>query len=536
MIPMLKNVKSKNRIQKLYFVGINKNDMVTDNEIVDGYNLDTNNLPAMSPRKPKEVLIGTIITPNGFTLYKDKVAYQDGALLMYDGSSLGAIADSFKSFETFNKELIIMPDKKYFDGTTLDSLQGTIYIERGDLDEDGIVILDENKVRTRGHIMVVGGETLTFSNTESYDHDVYEFDKDFEFIKVTTGLVGSKTVQSDTEYVKMVLVGSDVNVSLTVNTTKGYPSEGELPNVISVVEHYNRLFGIKENSIYASAWSDKDNWAYFQGLDNDSWAIDTRSAGDFLAITNYQNHVVFFKENEMMELYGYNPSDFQLQKISEVGAINQQSVCEYNSVLYFISKDDIYAYSGGIPRSISEKLNIDTIEDGAITASKDKVYVSFTQNGTDYTNYVYDIKNGAWLPLDTKQILQFKKYKGEIYALTVDGNIEKYDSGVESILWGFTTKKYNDGSYNNKVTTKMRFRMKMEYNSLIKIFIKYDQGEWELKESITNFDDKEDQKLLQIVLAPQRHQIFQIKLECHGKSIIWGEREVYEVGDRNVKT
>jgi len=535
MIPMLKNVKSKNRIQKLYFVGINKNDIVSDNEIVEGYNLDTDNLPAMSPRKPRKVLFGNLADPNGFKLYKDKVAYQDGFMFHYDGISWGTTR-TFKSFEIFNKELITMPDKTYFDGTELKDLQGTIYIERGDLDEDGIVILDEDKVRTRGHIMVVGGETITFTNSEDYTHDVYQFDKDFGFIKARYEMTMTEILEDDTEYVKIVMNGSDVNISLTVNTTKGYPSEGELPNVISVVEHYNRLFGIKENSIYASAWSDKDNWAYFQGLDNDSWAIDTRSAGDFLAITNYQNHVVFFKEDEMMELYGYNPSDFQLQKIAEVGAINQQSVCEYNSVLYFISKDDIYAYSGGIPRQISEKLNIDSIENGAIIANKDKVYVSFTQNGTDYTNYVYDIRNGAWLPLDTKQILQFEKYEGKVYALTAEGNIEKYNSGVESILWGFTTKEYNDNSYNNKVTTKIRFRMKMEYNSMIKIFIKYDQGEWELKESFTNFDNEEDQKLLQIVLAPQRHQIFQIKLECHGKSIIWGEREVYEVGDRNVKT
>ena len=123
----------------------------------------------------------------------------------------------------------------------------------------------------------------------------------------------------------------------------------------------------------------------------------------------------------------------------------------------------------------------------------------------------------------------------KVYALTVDGEIIKYSSGTERISWGFTTKEFNDASFNNKVTTKIRLRMKIEHNSLVKVYIRYNQGAWELKDTYTNFDN-DDYKTTKIVLAPQRHQIFQIKVECKGNSIIWGEREVYEVSDRNVKT
>jgi hypothetical protein len=211
MLPFLGSVKNKNKVQPLLFTGINKNEMVGDNEIVDGFNLGSKNLPAMSPRLSEEVLIEDITTPNGFALFDNKIAYQDGVDFFYDGVDKGNLADDEKTFALFNSNLIIVPDKKTFDGTTLSVLQGSIYIERGDLDDDGIVALDETKVRTRGYVSVVSSETITFSNTEGYTHDVYEFDKDFNYITITLALTTAKTMGSDTEYVKMVLNGDDVN-------------------------------------------------------------------------------------------------------------------------------------------------------------------------------------------------------------------------------------------------------------------------------------------------------------------------------------
>jgi hypothetical protein len=59
----------------------------------------------------------------------------------------------------------------------------------------------------------------------------------------------------------------------------------------------------------------------------------------------------------MFELYGSKPSNFQVQETVKTGAFNADYI-EINSVLYFANRDGIYAYSGGVPRKISEGVDI----------------------------------------------------------------------------------------------------------------------------------------------------------------------------------
>ena len=531
MIPQLTNIKRRTQTNPLIFTGINNLEIIADTEITNGYNLRTENLPAISPRKGRLALVENIIDPNGFMITDGKICHVDGNLFYYDNVSKGAISTNsdFKSLLNFNNNILIIPDKKYYDiaGDTLSILDGSIYVERGDLDANGIVALDEAKTRSRGYILVNNGEAITFSNTEGYTHDIYEFDKDFGFIKKTLALVGAKTLASDTENVKVVMNGSNVNAILTVNTTKEYPSEGNLPEMSNIREHYNRLFAINGKSIYASSWGDMDNWAYFQGLETDSWAIDTKSEDDFIALCNFQNHLVFFKKNSMLELYGYNPSEFQTQEISKMGCVSQQAVCEHKGILYFVSENNIFAYSGGIPRKMADKLNLKDISSASIVGKGNEIFVSLTTDEIDYQNYVYNIEFQAWLPQDTVGVLQYQNYNNEIYALTVDGEIIKFDSSEdEQVSWNLETKIFDNLSFNKTVTSRIKLKLKIKKQSLVNVYVKIDNIEWLLKGTFLN-DTEQEYRDMNIVLMPKRNSLFQLKIEGKGEVMIHGEREYY---------
>ena len=59
----------------------------------------------------------------------------------------------------------------------------------------------------------------------------------------------------------------------------------------------------------------------------------------------------------MYELYGYTPSQFKILESAKVGCIDDKSISEVGGVLLFLCQSPgIQTYSGGFPRTISEKV------------------------------------------------------------------------------------------------------------------------------------------------------------------------------------
>ena len=68
----------------------------------------------------------------------------------------------------------------------------------------------------------------------------------------------------------------------------------------------------------------------------DSWAADVYIPGDFTGVTSYQDHVVFFKRDQMYELYGYIPSQFKVVESAKVGCIDYRSITEIQGIIFLI--------------------------------------------------------------------------------------------------------------------------------------------------------------------------------------------------------
>ena len=414
----------------LVFAGLNQQELIDDNELSGGANLDTNNLPAISPR---DSMVMTRNTFNPFVLksINNKIVLIDGTDFYYDGVLKGQVTPSNKSIVDFNGNIVIFPDLKYYD----------------------------------------------------YIGDVF----------------GAFICPYEIEYATV---------------------------------HYNRIFGIKGSNVYASKVGDFKVWDDYSGTELDSWAADVYSPGDFTGITSYQDHVVFFKSDQMYELYGYTPSQFKILESAKVGCVDNKSIAEVNGVLYFAAPTGIYTYSGGFPRAISEKLNIKHIDKATAIGVGDKYFVCLYG-----VIYVYDMAKVTWLPYAEKDVIEFAKIENDVYVLTTDiiGNPfngfpwESYLT--EEFEWVAETKEYDDGTFRKKSIKAIKLKMKIEEGTNIKVYLRQDGGEYVLRKDITHTGSNRNREVI-TTIPLKRASTYQIKIVGKGKALIYGEREFIVGSDK----
>lgn len=96
------------------FGGFNNSINAKEFEFVDMKNLTSDEFPQISQRKSRE-LVRTLATPNG--LFSDglKMCWVDGTKFYYDGIEKGLVANSKKQFVEINKNILIFPDKMFYD-------------------------------------------------------------------------------------------------------------------------------------------------------------------------------------------------------------------------------------------------------------------------------------------------------------------------------------------------------------------------------------------------------------------------------------
>ncbi len=180
--------------------------------------------------------------------------------------------------------------------------------------------------------------------------------------------------------------------------------DNPVPKLKHVTVLNGRVFGVLDGKIFASTWNDYANWVLpdsntaTEDMPNMAWVSTTQSdidaSGEFTGITVYNGQVIGFKRNFMHMIYN-NKNPFRIVDIAKVGAISQAAICEVNQTLFFIADDGVYAFSGGYPKRISDKLDISVGDwEGAVLGGDDTtLYCYVPSQGETYT---YDTVNGAW--------------------------------------------------------------------------------------------------------------------------------------------
>ena len=243
-------------------------------------------------------------------------------------------------------------------------------------------------------------------------------------------------------YVRKLLIYPDmVSVPMEYNEEKDRYEIGEpqtfmtegnpQPSLKDVTVFSGRLFGVDDNRIYASEFNNYSGWRLDtadQVSESNAWISMTqsnsKSDGIFTAVHVYDNHVVMFKKDFTQLVYGDN-NPFRIVDVVSYGADNRNAVAEAQGILYFASKDNIYAFTGGVPKVIGDELNISDYRGASLGYFKDKLFMCV---GNDL--YVY--RDGVWSSTHlSNHVTMFATCDFGLFALMDDGIVLRIDSNEQ---------------------------------------------------------------------------------------------------------
>lgn len=257
-----------------------------------------------------------------------------------------------------------------------------------------------------------------------------------------------------------------------------YPAIGSCPDIDYACVHDNRVFGTKGSTIYACALGNIQDWTTFVDADGNpseigAYAVDVASPGDFTGCIEYQNHVVALKANYHHELYGQKPSNFRSIEVSKTGTINDNSMCEVASILYFVNETGVMRYGGGQAANISLPLN-EKYESAVATGDGRFLYVGLN-NGDEHNLYIHDTFSQLWWREDGLQVIDFASSGEIVYCLSADGKIYQFKDGNEQIDWYFVLTDLSEIGKAHKKNTTVFVSIYAEFNTEIEISISEDR-------------------------------------------------------------
>lgn len=334
-----------------------------------------------------------------------------------------------------------------------------------------------------------------------------------------------------------------------------------VPAMDYVIEAENRLWGCRWgyesggiNEIYCSALGDFKNWEKYEGVSTDSWRGSVGSDGAFSGAINYQGHPLFFKPNCLHKIYISPEGAHQIvtTQLRGVAYNCSESLCIIDEVLYYKSDDDICAYDGSLPVSISGALgDMSDYRVMETTAGKvgKKLYMAI-QVGISPAQYsivyVYDTTNGIWHRESTIGVMRFVStiqydaiwshtYVGEdpdshmpIYSDRLIYHNDKYATAADEVVsWTMESGVQGYETPDHKYTSRYNLRMQMPRGSSCDLYIRYDDDtEWVHMGHM----EGPGTKPFTLPVRPRRCDHWQWMLDGNGECHIYGLARVYEGG------
>jgi hypothetical protein len=267
--------------------------------------------------------------------------------------------------------------------------------------------------------------------------------------------------------------------TILVNGTDKYAWSGAVvtdltnaPAVKLMTSHKGRLYAGRDNDIQFSALNLINDWSATG--DDGAGTIDVTDAkGPLTSIVTYQDMVTCFTEFSMHVLYGTGPNSYRLVDISRSdGCVSDRSVIEGPSpdssegVLYWMDRDGIKAYSGGLPRKISEPVqeyidDINFTHKAKISAGRHEEYIFWSiPYDTGTTNNLileYNTRTGEWF-VHTGDILEFETIGKTTYAVNTSGEILIMNSGTDDDGTAITWSHITGAWFFNKLAQRKTLR------------------------------------------------------------------------------
>lgn len=512
------------------FGGLNHNQGAGDGELWDMRNLTSDYAPLLATRLPR-FKYKALDEPGGIFSW-DGPAWVDGDGFFYNGERKGTVKPGKKTFAALGAYIVILPDKAWFN--TVNGEFGSLEAEwtgkvltfkDGKLFEEDA---EANTIQAEGvnwEDYFKPGDAVTISGCTKHEENnktpiIREIDGDKLYFY---------------EYV-FTLDGKDAD--------KPYTETGELsikrtvPDLRFICENENRLWGCDGNTIYASKLGDIFNWNVYDGVETDSFAVDTGSAGDFTGCISFLGYPVFFKEDHIYKVYGSMPSNFEVMGSATLGvaAGSGGSLAIAGETLFYLSRAGIVAYSGGIPQPVGQAFGLERQKNAVAGSDGLKYFVSMQGEDGSWRLHAYDTQTGMWHTEDETHATHFARWDGNLYLLAADGDIwtagrpqgiEPDADGWEGPFnWRAEFGDFTEGSPNKKGVSKIQIRLELDEGAEVQVWLQFDtDGDWQKVSSALGEGAKRSYYL---PIIPRRGDHYRMKLEGTGGCRVYSlVREFY---------
>ena len=524
------------------FKGLNRRSFVEEGEMSDMKNLTSDNYPLLTPRKlrgsyelPEEAAQPLAIMTKFDRLAIIAKKKNNTIAFFYDGNEVDGIYDLSEETQmvAINTKICFFPQKTYL----------TLVREGSEVTTGEYGYLGYSK--TVGNVVVtISNENAQMTLVESHSF-VYDDAIDISGTLSYTPNEGAATSKACTVSCIIEAVNGNVLtlpretfIELTgdgaTNITFSGTIKREIPDIHHVIEWNNRLWGVsdEDNTIYACKLGDPKNWKYYQGTSMDSYYAQQGTDEEWTGSAAYSSHLIFFKENRMTKIYGTSPSTFQVTNTRCFGVEkgSSKSIVVLNNIVLYKSSIGIMAYEGGDPYSISEKLN-NKFKNVVAGTEGIKYYASIQKEDGTYELLVFDVDKVCWHIEDDVRfrgctILNGKLLfindvdtdsfeKNKVYIVNPETPSEKKEQREWIAVFG----AFDENIENQKIFSKISLRFIVKSKSIVTVYIKMDDGEWETVKQLAYTETGG----VTIPIVPRRCDRFMIKIvgkgDCEIKSL-----------------
>lgn len=510
-LPSMKYADGITKGQQIRFGGLNHAEGAGDGELWDMRNLTSDHYPLLATRAPR-LRYRSLADPGGLFSW-EALCWVAENKFYFRGEEKGTVSAGEKTFASLGAYVLIFPDKCYYNtdtgkfgsmeakwaGSSLTFEDGLLYGEAAEANCircDGVEWTDYFNT---GDAVAIAGCTQNPGNNISIIIRAIDGDKLYFYENsFTLGEDGAAYTET-----------GELHITRSV------------PDLKYVCENENRLWGCTDTTIYASKLGDIFNWNVYDGLNTDSYAVDTGSAGSFTGCISYLGYPMFFKEDHIYKVYGSIPSNFEVMGSATLGlaAGCNKSLAVAGEVLFYLSRSGVMAYTGGIPQPMGAAFGTKRFKNAVAGSDGLKYYISMQDETNTWGLYVYDTQRGLWHQEDDLHITHFCRWNGNLYMLDITGEIwiagNTQDPPAEATVepgfeWAAEFADFTDENPNKKGVGKLQIRLELDENAEIQVQMMFDSdGLWHTVSHVLGEGKKRSYYL---PIVPRRADHYRLKL------------------------
>ena len=298
----------------------------------------------------------------------------------------------------------------------------------------------------------------------------------------------------------------------------GVTVEKGIPNFIDICSFENRVWGITADELCASKLGDSSEWNDFSvddygTLPSSCFKTGVESDGDFTAITAYNGHIYAFKEDCIYKVYGSEPAEYSLVKLSFPGVAKgcKGTLASVNGTLYYMSKNGICSFNGSAVRLISTELDLD-VWSADYSGSDDRFYYINFQDLSCI--YVYDTRYGIWHQIEAPQNVRSLVMSDEGLKLVTSGAVMSMNTS-QSDSWSFAYR-FGVKEFASKHICAVYIRYSLSSEGNVRITLKNKHASYEL----TNSSGEANDKILAVRIPVSCSEDAELKFEGNGDFVL----------------